>query len=120
MSNETQFLDARPITDTIRRIGGGTYIDTASAKLAELVAAVGESGKAGKITLVISVKKATRGGAMIVSGTVSITKPAEAAMESLLFATPEGNLIADDPNQQKLDLRSVTTNDITSTTLKTA
>lgn len=51
----------RPITDTLRHIGGGVFIDTASDKLAELVAAVDASGKAGKITLDVTVKKATRG-----------------------------------------------------------
>ncbi len=26
-------------------------------------------------------------------------------MEAMLFATPEGNLVAEDPHQQKLDLK---------------
>lgn len=96
----------RPITDTLRHIGGGVFIDTASDKLAELVSAVDASGKAGKIKLDITVKKATRGGAMHITGKVTLTKPAEEPMEVLLFATPEGNLVADDPNQQKLDLKA--------------
>lgn len=100
----------RPITDTLRHIGGGVFIDTASDKLAELVAAVDASGKAGMITMGITVKKATRGGAMIVTGKVRLTKPAEEAMETMLFATPEGNLVVDDPHQQKLDLKTVTVN----------
>lgn len=100
---------ARPITDTLRHIGGGVFIDTASDKLAELVAAVDSSGKSGKITMDITVKKATRGGAMHITGKVRLTKPAEDAMEALLFATPEGNLVAEDPNQQKLDLKRVDT-----------
>jgi hypothetical protein len=28
-------------------------------------------------------------------------------METLLFATPEGNLVADNPNQRKLDLKVI-------------
>jgi hypothetical protein len=91
----------------LRHIGGGFFLDAASDKMAELVSAVGESGKSGKITLEITVKKATRGGAMLLTGKVRMTKPAEEAMEAMLFATPEGNLVADDPNQQKLDLRQV-------------
>ena len=58
----------RPITDTLRHIGEGVFVDTASAKLQELVSAVDETGKAGRIDLTISVKKATRGGAMILTG----------------------------------------------------
>ena len=44
-------MSARPITDTLRHIGGGVFIDTASDRMAELVNAVDEPGKAGKLTL---------------------------------------------------------------------
>lgn len=98
-------MSVRPITDTLRHIGGGVFIDTASDKLAELVAAVDSTGKAGSIDLKIKMKKATRGGAMHITGTVKLNKPAEEPMEAMLFATPEGNLVADDPHQQKLDLK---------------
>jgi len=104
-------MSARPITDTIRHIGGGTFIDNASDMLAELVGAVDNSGKTGKITLEISVKKATRGGAMIVTGKVRMSKPADEPLEAMLFATPEGNLVVDDPHQQKLDLKAIVTTD---------
>lgn len=95
----------RPITDTLRHIGGGVFIDIASDKMSELVAAVDSSGKSGKLTLEVKVKKATRGGAMHITGTMRLTKPAEEPMEAMLFATPEGNLVVDDPHQQKLDLK---------------
>lgn len=98
-------MTARPITDTLRHIGGGVFIDTASDKLTELVSAVDAAGKPGKMVLEVTVKKASRGGAMHISGKVTIKKPAEEPMEALLFATPEGNLVADDPHQQKLDLK---------------
>lgn len=97
----------RPITDTLRHIGGGTLIDEASDKLATLVAAVDSQGGTGKITIELSIKKATRGGAMHLTGQVKVTKPKELPMEALMFATPEGNLVADDPNQMKLDLKTV-------------
>ncbi|MDR1661243.1 MAG: hypothetical protein LBR95_02275 [Azoarcus sp.] len=44
---------------------------------------------------------------MTITGKVKVNKPAEEPMEALLFATPEGNLIADDPNQMNLNLKSV-------------
>ncbi|BEU21604.1 hypothetical protein [Paraburkholderia sp. 22B1P] len=114
-------MAARPITDTLRHIGGGVLIDQASDKLAELVNAVDASGKGGTLTLVIAVKKATRGGAMHIAGKVSLKKPAEEPMEAMLFATPEGNLIADDPRQQKLDLKQVPgASDAPPSALKTA
>jgi len=114
-------VSARPITDTLRHIGGGVFIDLASDKMSELVAAVDASGKGGKLTLEVSVKKATRGGAMHITGKVTLKKPAEDALEAMLFATPEGNLVADDPRQQKLDLKSVAAaDDAAPANLKTA
>ncbi len=38
---------------------------------------------------------------------VSTVKPKGLPPESLLWATPEGNLIAEDPRQTKLDLKPV-------------
>lgn len=98
-------MASRPFADTLRHIGGGAFIDLAGDKLNELVSAVADRGASGKLTLEITVKKATRGGAMTVTGKVAIRKPAEELMEALLFATPEGNLVPDDPHQQKLDLK---------------
>ena len=97
----------RPITDTLRHIGGGVFVDVASDKLAELVTAVDSTGKAGKLDLSITVKKASRGGAMLIVGKVRLTKPAEEPMEAMLFSTPEGNLVQDNPHQQALDLKTV-------------
>lgn len=85
-------MGIRPITDTLRHIGGGIFIDTASDKMAELVIEIG-------------CKKATRGGAMHLTGKVTLKKPAEDPMEAMLFATPEGNLLSEDPKQTKLDLK---------------
>ena len=100
-------MSARPLTDTLRHIGGGVFIDVASDKMAELVSAVDATGKKGKLMLEISVKKATRGGAMHVSAKVKLDLPAAEPMEALLFATPDGYLVPDNPHQQTLDLKSV-------------
>lgn len=102
-----EIIGPRPITDTLGRIGGGHFLDTVSERMAELVAAVNTTGKKGKITLSITIKKATRGGAMHISGEAKITPPAEEPMEAMLFATEEGNLVPDDPAQRRLDLRRV-------------
>jgi hypothetical protein len=114
-------MSVRPIMDTLRHIGGGTFLDNASEELAALVNAVDVSGKGGTITLTIAVKKATRGGAMHIAGKVAVKKPGDEPMEAMLFATPEGNLIAEDPRQQKLDLKQVSgASDAPPSNLKTA
>lgn len=110
----------RPITDTLRHIGDGVFVDSASDKLAELVTAVCSTGKAGRLDLAITVKQAARGGAMLISGKVKLTKPAEAPLETMLFATPDGNLVHDNPHQQTLDLRSVQPRPLSAADLKEA
>lgn len=96
----------RPITDTLRHLEAGCLVDEASEKLSELVKAVDQTGKAGSITIKLSLRKATA-GALAVTGAVTLKKPAEQPVEALLFATPEGNLLTEDPRQNKLDLKPV-------------
>lgn len=97
---------ARIITDSLRHLQGGTFLEEASEQLAELVSAVDNTGKAGTITLVISVKKMSK-GAMGVTGQIKLRKPQEAPDATLMFPTPEGNLLTEDPRQQKLALKTV-------------
>lgn len=99
---------ARPLADTLRYLQGGTFLDDASAQLAELVSAVDSTGKAGTITLEISVKKMSK-GAMGVIGKIKLRKPMEAPDATLMFPTPEGNLLTEDPRQQRLELKQVAT-----------
>ncbi len=82
-------------------------MDAAGAKFNELINAVTSHQKAGTLTLKIAVKPSTA-GALAVKADVSIAKPKGLPPESLLWATPDGNLIAEDPRQTKLELRPVT------------
>lgn len=81
-------------------------MDVAGTKFSELINAVAAHQKAGTLTLKIAIKPSTA-GAMAVKADVSITKPKGLPPESLLWATPDGNLMAEDPRQTKLDLRAV-------------
>lgn len=95
------------IIETIRRIGGGAFLAQLNDELAELVKKVDASDKNGALTLTIGVKKATKSGAMTIVGKSTLKNPPEEPMEALLFATPDGNLVPDNPHQQKLDLKVV-------------
>jgi hypothetical protein len=97
----------RPITDTLRKIGRGAFLDTISAELADLVRQVEEHGKAGTLVLRIKVSKAGRAGALVIEGKHELQMPKPPAEDALLWATPEGNLVDSDPNQKQLDLQSV-------------
>lgn len=47
----------RPITDTLRLLHGGLFLDTCSDLLAGVVRSVEETGKPGKLTITLDVKK---------------------------------------------------------------
>lgn len=81
-------------------------MDAAGSKFSELINAVAAHQKAGTLTLKIAIKPSTA-GAMAVKADVSINKPKGLPPESLLWATPEGCLVAEDPRQTKLELRAV-------------
>lgn len=78
-------------------------MDQAGAKFAELINAVCTHNKAGKLTLKIDVKPSTA-GTLAIRADVAVTKPKG---QSLLWPTPEGNLLAEDPRQMKLEMKAV-------------
>ena len=79
-------------------------LDFAGEQLSKVVSQVAARGKAGSFTLKIDLKPSTA-GALAVKGTISTKMPVAAPAESLMWATPEGNLLADDPRQEKLPLK---------------
>lgn len=78
--------------------------DYAGQRFSSLVKAVVDTGKAGSITLKVTVRPSTA-GAMAVKPEVRVTMPKGLPAEALLWPTPEGDLVADDPRQEKLELR---------------
>ena len=99
---------ARPITETLRNLQGGSFLDDASEQLAELVRAVSATGKAGKITMEITVKKMSTSATGVI-GKIKLSKPYEAPDATLMFPTEDGDLLTEDPRQQRFDLRTVST-----------
>ncbi len=104
---------AKPLNENLRDVrledeNGDlrTALDVAGEKFAEVIAAVVANNKAGSITLTVAVKPSTA-GALAVRAEVKIKKPKGLPPESLLWPTPEGNLMADDPRQTKLELKQV-------------
>lgn len=96
----------RPITDTLRLLNGGTFLDQVSLENALLVQAITEHGGTGKLTIEITIKRSA-GGAMAVSGKFSSKAPSPKADETLVWALETGELVLDNPKQQKLDLHVV-------------
>lgn len=101
-------MSVRPITDTLRLLDGGAFLDRCSDELASLVKAVEATGKTGKLTLTLDLKTVGN-GAVQITPKCSASVPEPKPDTTLLWATTEGNLVLDNPNQQKLDLRQVET-----------
>ena len=104
---------AKPINENIRDVRieneDGDLIpvlDHAGDEFAKLINSVVTNGKAGSITMKIDIKPSTA-GALAVKATVVSKIPKGLPPESLLWPTPEGNLMSEDPRQTKLDLKPV-------------
>lgn len=104
---------SKPLNENIRSVQIVTddgellpVLDHAGSKFSDLISAVTSTGKGGSLTLKIEVKPSTA-GALAVKASVAVKAPQGKPAESLLWPTPEGNLMAEDPRQSKLDLKPV-------------
>jgi hypothetical protein len=94
---------SKPITDTLRLLQGGVFLDQCSDLFTSIVRGVEDTGKTGKLTITLEVKKVN--AAVSVLAKVTDKTPEKAPDADLFYATVEGNLSVDNPNQRKLDLR---------------
>jgi hypothetical protein len=93
----------KPITDALRQFQGGVYLDLCSDLFAGIVKAVDETGTAGRLTMVLDIKKV--GAAVSVQARVTDKTPTKGVDADLFYPTVEGNLSVENPAQRKLDLR---------------
>jgi hypothetical protein len=101
--------NAREFAAVLLDIGGGRLHARLSDQLAEVTAAVKETGKKGLLTVKIEVKPVPRAenGTLIVTGS-SIAKAPEGDEDSptsIFFADDDGNLSRSDPRQPQLPFR---------------
>ena len=100
--------NSRPFHDFLREHRNGATHDDLSDALQELVAAVVSEGRAGKMTITIAVKPMGReSGALDVSAETKVTAPKPAPGSSVFFASPENNLVRQDPRQTTMELREI-------------
>lgn len=98
----------RPFFDTLRDIRRGNLLEECADELQKVIAAVEETGKTGKLIIEIAVSPASKGqGAVMVADKITAKLPALPAGETIMFVTPENNLVANDPRQKSLELKGV-------------
>lgn len=95
----------KAFTDELRDLRRGALVEQATERLAELVNAVTATGKPGKLTLELSLKRVGR-GAITVTDKITVKSPEpQVDNETLMFPGPNGSLFTEDPAQQRLDLK---------------
>ena len=85
---------------------GLTHCELTDA-LHELVAAVTDEHKAGKITFTLTIKPLAKGDGLEVACDVKLAPPKAAPGTSIFFATPDNDLSRADPRQQAMELRDI-------------
>lgn len=102
--DEADAPSARPFADVLRELQGGRTHDDMSAEFRELVAAVKETGKAGKIVLTIEVKPVPKSdGLFVVADNYATKVPRHDRQTSFFYVTDDGNLTRDNPLQMQFE-----------------
>ena len=98
-------MSVRPFQETLARLQGGAFADECAEKLAGIVRSVEATGKAGRLTITIDLKKSA--GAMAIRAKATDKVPEALPEEDLLWPTVEGNLSPQNPNQRSLQFGEV-------------
>lgn len=84
-------------------VNKGRTVNELGERLQELVAAVEDTGKAGALTLKVTVKPASKNSeALVVTDEVGLKAPKLSRPESVFFPTADHNLVRNNPNQDGL------------------
>lgn len=108
-TSEEEERHVRPFAEFLQQQARGKTHDELSEGLHNLLRAVMETGKGGRVALVIDVKPLGKGDErqVIVTDNVSVKMPAAKRAESFFFVDDDGNLTRTDPRQPELPLREV-------------
>ena len=100
---------SRPFADWLREQSNGRTLDELSDALADVSAAVRETGKKGTLTLTITISPVKNGGgALVVADQVKALAPKPDRRTSVFYADDHGNLTREDPRQPTFEgLREV-------------
>lgn len=92
---------------TIQNHRRGEALNDWSDALRKVTEAVQTTGKGAKLTIVLAIRPASKGGALVLEDDFKTTLPKTESEGSIFFADSNGNLLREDPKQQKLPLRTI-------------
>jgi hypothetical protein len=93
----------KPITHTLAKLQQGLFVDKCTDLFTEILRQVEETGKPGKLTITLDVKKVN--ALVSVLAKVTDKTPEKAPDADMFYVTEDCDLSVDNPKQRKLDLR---------------
>jgi hypothetical protein len=93
--------------DFLRQHRSGASHGEATEALQALVAAVTEEKRAGKLTIVISLRPLAKGDGIETSVSIKLAAPEPVAGTSIFYPTPSNDLVRQDPRQQAMELQEI-------------
>ncbi|SLJ40881.1 Uncharacterised protein [Mycobacteroides abscessus subsp. abscessus] len=100
----------RPFADFLRELQKGRVHDELSDALKDVVAAVRATGKAGSLTLKLSVSEQANTSMLVIKDDVTVKAPQADRQVSLWFVDRQGNVTRTDPAQLQFESMQVVTN----------
>ena len=89
----------RPFAEVLSEVNKGVVADEAATRLAELVAAVQETGRKGTLKVTVEIAPVKGNDTIVqVSGSVEARPPKAPAPTSFFYPDESGNLSRNDPN----------------------
>lgn len=93
----------RPFTDVLREARGGRVVDSVSEELEQVIKAVRHTGKAGALTIKMTIKPRDEDGEQVnIAFAITPKLPQAPVPEAVFFTTLDGDLLRDDPNQREI------------------
>lgn len=95
-------MDRTPLSQQLAFLERGALDAEATELLAQVVMAVKSTGKAGKLTVTLDLKYDQRMNCMEISASAKAKVPQPDRRRTFMFPNNTGELLRDDPEQQKL------------------
>jgi len=107
-TNQDEVVAPKPFVAWLQEQRKGVAHAECSDALQDLIRAVRDTGRAGKMTLTIDVKPASKGqDVVLVKDSIKLSLPEHEREEAIYFVDKDGNLSRENPNQQRLPLVEV-------------
>lgn len=90
----------------LQQLQRGKVLEESDNRLAELIHAIRDHGKSGKLTLEFEFRSLSS-GTVSISGRVKCTAPSETQPPSIFFTTELDGLSRNNPEQVEMDLKAV-------------